>query len=37
MMDENPRIAELDINPLVAYAKGKGCAVADCRVLLRRE
>jgi acetyltransferase len=31
---ENPEIAELDINPLIVHHKGKGCSVADCRILL---
>jgi acetyltransferase len=34
MMDENPEIAELDINPLIVHAPGQGCTVADCRVVL---
>lgn len=29
-------IAELDINPLIVYEKGKGCAVADARILLKK-
>lgn len=28
-------IEELDINPLITYAKGNGCRVVDCRMLLR--
>jgi acetyltransferase len=36
MLEENPEIAELDINPLIAYPEGQGCAVADCRILVRR-
>jgi len=31
---ENPEIAELDINPLMVHEQGKGCSVADCRILL---
>ncbi len=31
---DNPEIAELDINPLIVHPKGKGCSVADCRILL---
>ncbi|MBI4398223.1 MAG: acetate--CoA ligase family protein [Candidatus Omnitrophica bacterium] len=31
---ECPEIAELDINPLMAYEKGKGCVVVDARILL---
>lgn len=34
---ENPEIAELDINPLIVHANGKGCSVADCRILLDLE
>ncbi len=32
---ENPEIIELDINPLIIHPEGRGCAVADCRMLLR--
>jgi len=31
---ENPEIAELDINPLIVHPEGRGCSVADCRLLL---
>jgi len=31
----HPEIAELDINPLMVHEQGKGCSVADCRILLR--
>lgn len=34
---DNPEIAELDINPLFVHPKGKGCSVADCRILLDLE
>ncbi len=30
-----PRIKELDINPLIAYEEGKGCAAVDARIILR--
>jgi acetyltransferase len=36
MLAENPEINELDINPLIVYPEGKGCAVADCRVMLKK-
>lgn len=32
---DHPEIAELDINPLMVHEQGKGCSVADCRILLR--
>jgi len=35
LLDENPEIAELDINPLIVYPDGAGCVVADSRILLR--
>jgi acetyltransferase len=35
MVSEQPQIAELDINPLIVYPKGKGCVVADSRILLK--
>ncbi|CAM2058003.1 4-hydroxybutyrate--CoA ligase (ADP-forming) [Desulfovibrionales bacterium] len=37
MLEENPEIVELDINPLIAYSEGQGCAVADCRILVKRQ
>lgn len=36
LVTENPEIAELDINPLIVYAEGKGCSVADSRILLKK-
>ena len=35
MVTQHPEIAELDINPLRAYAEGKGTAVVDCRIILK--
>jgi len=32
----HPEIMELDINPLLVHAKGKGATVADCRIILKR-
>ncbi len=31
-----PEIQELDINPLLVYTAGQGCAVADARVLVKK-
>ncbi len=31
----HPEISELDINPLIVHEQGKGCSVADCRILLQ--
>ncbi|RJP16616.1 MAG: CoA-binding protein [Candidatus Abyssobacteria bacterium SURF_5] len=36
MVTDHPEIAELDINPLIVYPAGKGCVVADSRILLKR-
>ena len=36
MVSDHPEIAELDINPLIVYPEGKGCVVADSRILLTR-
>lgn len=35
LASDHPEIAELDINPLMVHDQGKGCSVADCRILLR--
>jgi len=35
MVTQHPEIAELDINPLIVYPQGKGCVVADSRILLK--
>ncbi len=32
----HPEVSELDINPLIVHAQGKGCSVADSRIMLRR-
>ena len=32
----HPEISELDINPLIVHAEGKGCSVADSRILLQK-
>ncbi|MDO5579679.1 MAG: acetate--CoA ligase family protein [Planctomycetia bacterium] len=37
MVCNHPEIAECDINPLIVHAEGKGCSVADSRVMLRRK
>jgi acetyltransferase len=34
MVANHPEIAELDINPLIVYAEGDGCVVADSRIKL---
>ena len=36
MVVNHPEIAECDINPLIVHPVGKGCSVADSRVMLRR-
>jgi len=36
MVTDHPEINELDINPLIVYAEGKGCVVADSRAMLCR-
>ena len=30
----HPEIKEMDINPLLLHAEGKGATVADCRMIL---
>ena len=34
MVANHPEINELDINPLIVYPQGKGCVIADSRMLL---
>jgi acyl-CoA synthetase (NDP forming) len=34
LADDFPRIAELDINPLIVHPEGQGCDVADIRIRL---
>jgi acetyl coenzyme A synthetase (ADP forming)-like protein len=34
LVTENPVIKELDINPLIVYARGEGAMVADARIIL---
>ncbi len=36
MLVNHPEIAECDINPLIVHEDGKGCSVADARIMLRR-
>ncbi len=36
MLCAHPEIVELDINPLIAYPGGKGCVIADSRILLNK-
>ena len=36
MVTNHPEIAEMDINPLIVHAQGKGSSVADSRVMLRK-
>lgn len=36
MVCDHPEIAECDINPLIIHAEGKGCSVADSRVMLKK-
>lgn len=34
LVADHPEIKEMDINPLIVHAKGKGATVADCRIIL---
>lgn len=36
MLVNHPEIAECDINPLIVHEQGKGCSVADARIMLRK-
>ncbi|HTG01076.1 MAG TPA: GNAT family N-acetyltransferase [Nitrospirota bacterium] len=35
MIDDFTEIAEMEINPLMVFDKGKGCAVVDARILIK--
>jgi acyl-CoA synthetase (NDP forming) len=37
LVTSHPQIKELDVNPLIVYAKGKGVMVADARIILGEE
>jgi acetate---CoA ligase (ADP-forming) len=37
LVEDNPRIKELDINPLLVHPDGQGATVADCRFILEPE
>ncbi len=32
-----PEIDQMDLNPIIVYEKGKGCAVVDARIILKAE
>jgi acetate---CoA ligase (ADP-forming) len=34
LVSDHPEISELDINPLIVYPDGRGCRVADSRIIL---
>jgi acetyltransferase len=34
LVTEHPQVKELDINPLMVYARGAGAVVADARIIL---
>jgi acetate---CoA ligase (ADP-forming) len=37
MVMDHPQILELDVNPYLAHAEGKGATVADCRIILKAD
>lgn len=36
MVCDHPQISELDMNPIIVHADGKGCSVADSRMVLHK-
>jgi len=36
LVTNHPEISELDINPLIVHAEGRGCSVADSRIMLQK-
>jgi acetate---CoA ligase (ADP-forming) len=36
LADEVPEIAELDLNPVMALAPGRGCVIVDARIRVQR-
>ena len=37
LVSDHPRISEMDLNPVIVYAEGQGCTIADSRIMLQRE
>ncbi len=36
IMEENPEIAELDLNPIMVFPEGQGAKVADVRIIVKK-
>jgi len=36
LVSDHPRIVEMDLNPVIVYAEGQGCTIADSRIMLAR-
>ncbi|MBD3214573.1 MAG: acetyl-CoA synthetase [Candidatus Lokiarchaeota archaeon] len=37
LLSENPRIEELDLNPIIVFEQGKGIMVVDARIILKED
>ncbi len=37
IMEENPEIAELDLNPIMVFPEGQGAKVADVRIIVKKQ
>jgi acyl-CoA synthetase (NDP forming) len=37
LLEENPEISELDLNPVIMFEDGKGLMVVDARIILKEE
>ena len=37
MVVNHPEMVEMDINPLLVHARGRGATVADCRIILKKQ
>ncbi len=36
LVSDHPEIVEMDLNPVIVYAEGLGCTVADSRIMLKK-
>ncbi|RLF05956.1 MAG: acetyl-CoA synthetase, partial [Thermoprotei archaeon] len=37
IMEENPEISELDLNPIMVFPEGQGAKIADVRIIVKKQ